>query len=55
MDPTVEYVRLYHQTEVERYVFMMIPRAADAAVVLQDVSLAFRGFGSGFPASKSQR
>ena len=41
MDPTAEFVRLWtrHQAEVERYVFMMIPRAADAAVVLQDVSV----------------
>ncbi len=41
MDPTAEYVRLWtrHQAEVERYVFMMVPRAADAAEVLQDVSV----------------
>ena len=41
MDPTSEFVRLWtrHQAEVERYVFMMVPRAADAAEVLQDVSV----------------
>jgi RNA polymerase sigma-70 factor (ECF subfamily) len=41
MDPTAEFVRLWtrHQAEVERYVFMMIPRAADAVEVLQDVSV----------------
>ena len=41
MDPTSEFVRLWtrHQAEVERYVYMMIPRAADAAEVLQDVSV----------------
>ena len=41
MDQTSEFVRLWtaHQTEVERYVFMMVPRAADAAEVLQEVSV----------------
>jgi RNA polymerase sigma-70 factor (ECF subfamily) len=41
MDPTADYVRLWtrHQAEVERYVYMMVPRAADAAEVLQDVSV----------------
>ena len=41
MDPTTDYVRLWtrHQAEVERYVYMMVPRAADAAEVLQDVSV----------------
>ncbi len=41
MDQTAEYVRLWtrHQAEVERYVYMMIPRAADAAEVVQDVSV----------------
>ena len=42
MDPTSEFVRLWtrHQGEVERYVFMMVPRAADAAEVVQEVSVA---------------
>lgn len=42
MDPTSEFVRLWtrHQAEVERYVFMMIPRAADASEVLQQVSVS---------------
>ena len=41
MDPTSEFVRLWtrHQGEVERYVFMMVPRAADAAEVVQEVSV----------------
>ena len=41
MDPTAEFVRLWtrHQAEVKRYVFMMVPRAADAAEVLQEVSV----------------
>lgn len=41
MDPTADFVRLWtrHQPEVERYVFMMVPRAAGAAEVLQDVSV----------------
>ena len=41
MDPTADFVRLWtrHQAEVERYVFMMVPRAADAAEILQDVSV----------------
>ena len=41
MDPAAEFVRLWtrHQAEVKRYLFMMIPRAADASVVLQDVSV----------------
>lgn len=41
MDPTSEFVRLWtrHQTEVERYVRMMIPRPVDAAEVLQEVSV----------------
>lgn len=42
MDPTSEFVRLWtrHQGEVERYVFMMVPRPADAAEVVQEVSVA---------------
>lgn len=41
MDPNSEFVRLWtrHQAEVERYLFMMIPRQADAAEVLQEVSV----------------
>lgn len=41
MDPNEEFVRLWtrHQAEVERYVFMMIPRSTDAAEVLQEVSV----------------
>lgn len=41
MNPTSDFVRLWtcHQAEVERYVFSMIPRQADAAVVVQDVSV----------------
>ena len=41
MDPNSKFVRLWtrHQAEVERYLFMMIPRQADAAEVLQDVSV----------------
>jgi RNA polymerase sigma-70 factor (ECF subfamily) len=41
MDATAEFVRLWtrHQAEVERYVFLMVPRAADAAEVLQEVSV----------------
>ncbi|MEM7600770.1 MAG: sigma-70 family RNA polymerase sigma factor [Verrucomicrobiota bacterium] len=41
MDTSSEFVRLWtrHQAEVERYLFMMIPRQADAAEVLQDVSV----------------
>ncbi len=41
VNPTAEFVRLWtrYQAEVERYVFMMIPRAADAAEVLQEVSV----------------
>ncbi|MEM1297314.1 MAG: sigma-70 family RNA polymerase sigma factor [Verrucomicrobiota bacterium] len=41
MDPTAEFVRLWtrHQAEVERYIYSMIPRAADAGEVLQDVSV----------------
>ena len=41
MDHTSDFVRLWtrHQAEVGRYVFMMIPRQADAAEVLQDVSV----------------
>lgn len=41
MDDTAEFVRLWtrHQGEVERYVYMMVPRAADAAEVLQEVSV----------------
>ena len=41
MDPTADYVRLWtrHQAEVERYVYMMVPRPADPAEVLQDVSV----------------
>ena len=39
MDPASDFVRLWtcHQAEVERYLFMMIPRQVDAAEVLQDV------------------
>ena len=42
MDSTAEFVRLWtrHQGEVERYVFMMVPRSADAAEVVQEVSVA---------------
>ena len=41
MDPTSDYVRLWtrHQAEVERYIFMMVPGSADAAEILQDVSV----------------
>lgn len=41
MEKTPEFVRLWtrHQAEVERYVFMMVPRAVDAAEVLQEVSV----------------
>ena len=41
MDPASDFVRLWtcHQAEVERYLFMMIPRQVDAAEVLQDVSV----------------
>ena len=41
MDATSQFVQLWtrHQAEVERYVFMMVPRAADAAEVLQEVSV----------------
>ena len=41
MDATSQFVKLWtrHQAEVERYVFMMVPRAADAAEVLQEVSV----------------
>lgn len=41
MDPTAQFVRLWtrHQAEVERYIYSMVPRAADAAEVLQDVSV----------------
>ena len=41
MDPSSEFVRLWtrHQAEVERYLYMMIPRQADAQEVLQDVSV----------------
>lgn len=41
MDSNSDFVRLWtsHQAEVGRYVFMMIPRAVDAAAVLQDVSV----------------
>ena len=41
MDPAADFVRIWarHQAEVERYVYMMVPRAADAAEVLQDVSV----------------
>ncbi|MFT5496183.1 MAG: RNA polymerase sigma-70 factor (ECF subfamily) [Kiritimatiellia bacterium] len=40
-DPTTEFVRLWtqHQPEVARYLHTMIPRSADAAEVLQDVSV----------------
>jgi len=36
-----EFVKLWtrHQPEVERYLFMMIPRRVDAAEVLQDVAM----------------
>lgn len=41
MDATSDFVRLWtrHQLEVERYLYSMIPRPADAAEVLQDVSV----------------
>jgi len=41
MDPTSDFVRLWtrHQAEVEHYLFTMIPRRADAAEVVQDVSV----------------
>lgn len=41
MDANSQFVRCWtrHQTEVERYVFMMIPRRVDAAEVLQEVSV----------------
>lgn len=41
MDPTSDFVRLWtrHQAEVQRYVFSMVPRQADAAEVIQDVSV----------------
>ncbi|MGY8643911.1 MAG: sigma-70 family RNA polymerase sigma factor [Verrucomicrobiales bacterium] len=41
MNPESDFVRLWtrHQAEVGRYVFSMIPRQADAEVVLQDVSI----------------
>ncbi|MCH2061775.1 MAG: sigma-70 family RNA polymerase sigma factor [Verrucomicrobiales bacterium] len=41
MDPGSEFVRLWtrHQAEVERYVYMMIPRAVDAGEVIQEVSV----------------
>ena len=41
MNPTSDFVRLWtrHQVEVERYLYAMIPRQADAAEVLQDVSV----------------
>jgi hypothetical protein len=44
MDHTSDFVRLWtrHQAEVGRYVFMMIPGQADAAEVLQDVSVLLR-------------
>ncbi|NNE90575.1 MAG: sigma-70 family RNA polymerase sigma factor [Verrucomicrobiales bacterium] len=41
MDSNSDFVRLWtrHQAEVGRYVYSMIPRSADAAEVLQDVSV----------------
>jgi len=41
MNPNSDFVRLWtrHQADVERYLFSMIPRQADAAEVLQDVSV----------------
>ena len=41
MDPAAEFVRLWtrHQAEVERYIYMMVPRAVDAGEVLQEVSV----------------
>jgi len=41
MDSTASVIRLRtrHQAEVERYVAIMVPRAADAAELLQDVSV----------------
>ncbi len=41
MDPTAEFVRLWtrHQAEVERYLFMMMPRTADVGELLQEVSV----------------
>lgn len=40
-DATADFVRLWtgHQAEVGRYVFAMVPRAVDAAEVLQEVSV----------------
>ena len=41
MDPTTEFVRLWtrHQAEVERYLFMMMPRTTDVGELLQEVSV----------------
>ncbi|HJM62836.1 MAG: hypothetical protein CMN05_03195 [Roseibacillus sp.] len=41
MDPTAEFVRLWtrHQAEVERYLFMMMPRTTDVDELLQEVSV----------------
>ena len=41
MDQTAEYVRLWTQyhRDVERYVFSMLPRPADASEVVQEVSV----------------
>ena len=41
MDPSAEFVRLWtrHQAEIERYLFMMMPRTGDVGEILQDVSV----------------
>ena len=41
MDNTAEFVRLWTQyhRDVERYVFSMLPRPADASEVVQEVSV----------------
>jgi RNA polymerase sigma-70 factor (ECF subfamily) len=41
MDPAAQFVRLWtcHQNEVKRYVFMMVPRRADADEVVQEISV----------------
>ena len=41
MDKTAEFVRLWTQyhRDVQRYVFSMLPRPADASEVVQEVSV----------------
>ena len=41
MNSTPDFVRLWtaHQSEIRRYIFLMIPRSRDAAEVLQEVSV----------------